>query len=63
MNRIEWKAEIEKQLTLRGWKRKELADAVGMSVSYVSNAVCGSVRSKSLEKRISECLGIEPPQE
>lgn len=60
MTRTEWKAEVEKQLTLRGWKRRDLAEAVGMSVSYVSNTVCGTARSKTLEKKISEILGIEP---
>ena len=63
MNRIEWKAEVEKQLTLRKWKRKDLADAVGMSVSYVRNVVCGSVNSRTLAKKISEVLGIEPYSE
>lgn len=63
MTRREWKAEVEKQLVLRGWKRKDLAEAVGMSQSYVSNTVCGSVNSKTLVKKISDVLGVEPFQE
>ena len=63
MTRTEWKAEVEKQLTLRGWRRKELAEAVGLSVSHVSNTVCGSVRSKRLVEKISDVLGIEPYSE
>lgn len=55
-----WKAEVEKQLILRGWDRQNLADAIGVSRIYVANTICGSVRSVKNVNRISEALGIRP---
>lgn len=55
-----WKAEVEKQMTLRQWQREDLAKVIGVSRIYVANTICGSVLSVSNVKRISEALGIEP---
>ena len=63
MNKIEWKAEVEKQLILQGKTRKSLAETLGYSWSHVANTICGSVRSKTAVERISEALGIEPYKE
>lgn len=63
MDRTEWKAEVEKQLILRGWKRQDLAEMLGVSRIYVTNTICGSVKSRKNVERISEALGIEPYKE
>lgn len=63
MTRTEWKAELEKQMILRGWSRKDLADALDYSYSHVANTICGASASATLVKKISEILGIEPYSE
>ena len=63
MNRIEWKAEVKKQLTLHGLTAKDLAEMVGYSYSHVSNAMNGGIAARVLFEKISAVLGIEPPQE
>lgn len=63
MNRIEWKAEVKKQLTLHGWTVRNLAEAAGYSYSHVSNAMNGGIAAREMLERVSAVLGIEPPQE
>ena len=63
MNRIEWKAEVKKQLTLHGWTAKDLAEIVCYSYSHVSNAMNGGIAARVLFEKISAVLGIEPPKE
>ncbi len=63
MNRIEWKAEVKKQLTLHGWTARDLAQMVGYSYSHVCNVLNGGYGAKVLFEKISAALGIEPPQE
>ena len=63
MNRTEWKAEVEKQLILKGMTRSSLAKALGYSWSHVTNTISGSVHSRTAVDRISEALGIEPYRE
>lgn len=57
---VAWKAEVEKEMTLRRWSRADLAKAIGMSRIYVANTICGSVRSVHNVDRISKELGIKP---
>ena len=63
MNRIEWKAEVKKQLTLHGWTVKDLAEMAGYSHSHVSAAMNGGIAARVLFEKISAVLGIEPPKE
>ena len=63
MNRLEWKAEVKKQLTLHGWTAGDLAQMVGYSYSHVCNVLNGACGAKVLFEKISAALGIEPPQE
>ena len=63
MNRIEWKAEVKKQLTLHGWTAGDLAQMVGYSYSHVSNAMNGGIAARVMLEKVSAVLGIEPPKE
>lgn len=63
MTHREWKAEAEKQLTLRGWTRKDLAKQIHRSHHYVSTVMSGTVRSRIVVAEISRVLGIEPYSE
>lgn len=63
MNRIEWKAEVKKQLTLHGWTAKDLAEMAGYSYSHVSNAMNGGIAARVMLEKVSAVLGIEPPKE
>ncbi len=51
-------AETRKQLYLRGWKYKDLADAVGYSPNYVTNAMNDLYASRRLVRKIMEVLDI-----
>ena len=63
MTRREWKAEVMKQLILRDWTIRNLAESVGYSYSHITNALNGGLASRGLFSDISACLGIEPPTE
>ncbi len=63
MTRKEWKAEVKKQMILRDWKIRDLAEAVGYSYSHIANTLNGGYAAQELFIEVSECLGIEPPQE
>ena len=63
MNRIEWKAEVKKQLTLHGWTARDLAEMAGYSYSHVCNAMNGGIAAREMLEKVSAVLGIEPPQE
>ena len=60
MTHREWKAEVEKQLTLRDMTRKELASRIGKSYPRVVAVIAGTARSRIMTAQISEELGIEP---
>ena len=60
MTFTEWRAEVQKQLALRKWTRKDLAAATGYKYTYVTAVIAGTQFSKVAVKRISEELGIEP---
>lgn len=60
MTHREWKAEVEKQLTLKAMTRKELAARIGKSYARVSAVITGTARSRIMTAEISEELGIEP---
>ncbi len=53
-----FRAEIKKQLSLRGWKYKDLADAVGYSPNYITNAMNDLYASRRLVRKIMEVLDI-----
>ena len=56
----EWKAEVVKQLALRKWTRRELAESTGYKTSYIAGVVSGTVVSRPAIKAVSDELGIEP---
>lgn len=56
----EWKAEVNKALTLKHWTRKDLAEATGYKYQYTAGVCSGTVVSRPAIRKISEALGIEP---
>ena len=63
MNHIEWKAELTKQLMLRGMTRAQLAEKLDYSEHYIQHIICGDMRARKVIKAISDELGIEPYSE
>lgn len=53
-----FKAEVKKQLSLRNWKYKDLADTIGCSVHYINSIMGGGRCSEKIVDRIKEVLGI-----
>ncbi len=59
MNRLEWRAEVAKQLILHDVTLKELAAETGRRYTTVCAAVRGERGYGKLAKEISDRLGIE----
>ena len=57
-NYKEFRAEIRKQLSLRGWKYKDLASATGYTVKTIESFMCGSRTSDGLAEAIAKALDI-----
>lgn len=49
------------QIKQMGISTREIADRLGVSILYLRNVLCGSVRSRSLLNRVAEVLNL--PQE
>ena len=53
-----FKAEVRKQLSLRGWKYKDLSVATGYTTRTIEAFMCGSRTSDSLAEAIAKALDI-----
>ncbi len=53
-----FRAEVKKQLDLKGWKRKDLAAATGYSVHSINSAIRGVRQSEKLIGAIDDALNI-----
>lgn len=53
-----FRAEVMKELSLRGWKYTDLARESGYSVSYVRLALANIQGSPKIAKRIVDVLGL-----
>lgn len=53
-----FRAEVKKRLTLKNWKHKDLAKAIGYSTSAIDTFMCGSRCSDSLARAIAKELNI-----
>ena len=53
-----FKAEVKKQLELRGWKYADLAKATGYSLGAIESLMCGARASDRLCKAVAEALSI-----
>lgn len=54
-----FRAEVKKQLVLRGWRHKDLAKATGYSVNAIDTFMTGSRCSVRLENAIRAALDIK----
>ncbi len=53
-----FRAEVKKQMDLRGWKHKDLAIATGYSIYSINSAFSGARCSDKLMKAIADALNI-----
>ena len=53
-----FKAEVKKQLELRGWKYADLAKAAGYSINSIESLMSGARASDRLCKAVAEALSI-----
>lgn len=61
MTKVEFKAEVKKQLTLKGWNYKDLADATGYTQGTIQVMMSDDEKlSSEAIGRISEVLKITP---
>ena len=56
-----FRAEIKKELVLRGWKHKDLAKATGYSVNAIDSLMCGARASDKLVAAVADALSIAKP--
>lgn len=54
----EWGKEVKKALIDRDMGTAELAEALNLSRSYVSNVINGNSNFSTVKERISEYLGV-----
>lgn len=60
MTKLEFKAEVKKQLFLRGWNYKDLAASTGYTHQTIQVIMCDDTKlTDCAMDRISEALGIE----
>ena len=52
-------AEMKKQLTLKGWKYKDLAKATGYSETSIKQLAIGNRASPKLVNAVTKVLGME----
>lgn len=57
-NYREFRAEIRKQLSLRGWKYKDLSAATGYTVKTIEAFMCGTRVTDSMAISIAKALNI-----
>lgn len=60
MNVLEWKAEVKKQLTLRGETLKDVAEALNWTYGYARQIASYRKDAPGAVRKLSEYLGIEP---
>ena len=58
MNSLEFRAEVKKQLALRGWKYRDLALHAGLSLSTVNQYMQGRYPNDIPRELIARALGI-----
>ncbi len=60
MNKLEFKAEMKKQLTLRGWNYRDLSEHTGYSQQTIQVMMCDDDKlSNTAMKKFAEVLNIE----
>jgi transcriptional regulator with XRE-family HTH domain len=60
LSKLEFKAEMKKQLTLRGWSYKELADATGYTQGSIQVMMSDEAKlTVAAMKKFAEVLSIE----
>ena len=60
MSKLEFKAEVKKQLILKGWTYEELADATGYTHGSVRVMMSDEEKlTKQAMEKIATALGIE----
>ena len=52
-------AEMKKQLTIKGWKYTDLAEATGYSVSALNKLISGERTSERLINSVAKVLDIK----
>lgn len=52
-------AEVKKQLTIKGWKNADLAQATGYSVEAINKLTSGKRAGVKLVNTVASTLGIE----
>jgi transcriptional regulator with XRE-family HTH domain len=58
----EWRKEAKKALVDLDMTNNEFAEKVGYSREYASSILCGRHYSLQAVQKISQALGIEPPE-
>ena len=60
MNKLEFKAEVKKQLTLRGWNYSDLANATGYTQGSLQVMMSDDLKlSRSAMEKIGNALSID----
>lgn len=59
LTNLEFRAEVRRQLTLRGWTYKDLAKWSGLSRAVVNRYMCGNYPNDLPKEPIAKALGIE----
>ena len=54
-----FRANVKRELYLRGWKYKDLAERTGYQVGTIKSFMCGDRDSIRVALAISKCLGVE----
>lgn len=60
MNRVEWQAEVKKQLKLQNKSLKDIAETLGWTYGYTRQVVSYKRGVMNAVREISDLLGIEP---
>ena len=59
MSKLEFKAELKKQLTLKGWNYGDLAKVTGYSQQSIQTMMCDDAKlSQPAMKKFAEVLNI-----
>lgn len=54
-----FRANVKRELSIRGWRYKELAERTGYQVGTIRGFMCGDRDSIRVALAISKCLDIE----
>lgn len=58
INHLKFKAEVKKQMTLKGWKYSDLAKATGYSIGTIESLMCGARASDRVYRAVANAIGI-----